>query len=188
MFPGVREHVRYPPMWRGNHCTYSAGKRMNRPCPVLGAPIDGLEWKLFRRYGVRWNRDDRSSRFTTQLSGADFASFPVCVSEFPGIVGCTVALPFGMRLSALAAGWSKGPIVSTWYQKTSAVEKGDRHFVSYTVELAHWPSRRTCIFQKHVTSPADRNFPAFETGGMGGRERGTYTRLFAVMRELFLQT
>lgn len=60
---------------------------------------------------MRWDRSEEDFGWTAELSGAGFAPLLHCVPELPGILECTVAILFFMRLIAFAIGCLDGPTV-----------------------------------------------------------------------------
>lgn len=94
----VPECVRYLPLWRENQCAYNAVKKMDGFRRVLGALLDFLDWTVVQGDSVRYDRTDENSRWTMELSGTVFAPLPDCVSKFSGTLGCTVPLPFCVRV------------------------------------------------------------------------------------------
>lgn len=52
----VPECAPYPPLWRRYHSACSVVKTMAALRRAFGAPVDALDWTLFRGSGVRWDR------------------------------------------------------------------------------------------------------------------------------------
>lgn len=119
---------------------------------------------------MQWDRAVGNYRCTTELSGADFGLLPDCVSGFPGILRCTVALPSFIGFFPFAAGRSKDLVVRAWYRKTSTVEWVDTKFVSQTVEVARWCSPRAYVAAKHEMPCVEQNVPVPNRSGMKGGE------------------
>lgn len=171
VFLEVPECVQYPPLWREDHRAYSAVKRMDGVRRVPGAPVGAVDWTSLNKDGV-WDRADGNFWRTAELSDAEIAPLSHCVSAFPRILGCTVALQFCMRLLAFSAGHSEDTIVQAWSRKTSAVKGVDTQFVSYTAELTRWSNPGACVVSKQAVPYVEGNLPLFERAGTRGEIGG----------------